>query len=197
MKTIYFSRHGKRIDRHAPRKWKTWIQKSQRWFDPPITEQNIPELEAQAKTIPNLDYIYCSPFLRCVQTAHVYACIHECPIYIENGMCEFLSESWFNNGGAGGWDPPELPRDLISPSFLKYTYYTIEDSYKSFHMFEKQYENRRDIRRRVANFCKHIERQRRRRNILLVGHGISTKYAKNYFGLKEGMPQMGVLYKQD
>jgi broad specificity phosphatase PhoE len=131
IKNVYFSRHGKRIDRHAPRQWKNWHKRCERWYDPPIVESNIDELDEQAKTIPKLEAIYCSPFLRCVQTAHVYACRHECPIFIENGMGENLRQGWFERGGMEHEGVPNFPHCLWGASILKYTYYTIDTSHVS------------------------------------------------------------------
>lgn len=194
VKIIYFSRHGKRIDRrgaHEP--WKFWIKNSERWFDPPIVEFNISELELQAKTIAKLEAVYSSPFLRCIQTAHVYASYHQCPLYVEYGIGENLRQGWFERGCPNYPFAPDFPNCLIDPKELKFTYYTVESKYKSLYKNYKFPETRRQCRKRVNWLCQELVNNCKYESIMLVGHGVSTKDARSFFGLSGGFPDMGVL----
>lgn len=186
---IYLSRHGLRLNkvirgyRHDP--------------DPPIHHSGIQPLITNSTRIPNLDYIFCSPFIRCVQTAH-YLNQHDAPIYIESGMSETLKERWFEHCG---YNPLTRVRE---PSSLKMDYYAVDDSYTSA-VGQSFPESRRDSRRRNREFMDWLKQSDYwNHDILLVGHGFSIKDSLNnlgisppYQGWERSFPRMGHLFSVD
>ena len=69
IKTIYFARHGERLD------WidKTWIKSTKQRFNPPLSPYGFEQAEQLGQYVatiqPRITHIYVSPYLRTIQTA--------------------------------------------------------------------------------------------------------------------------------
>ena len=186
---LYISRHGLRLDKV--------IKRHKGNPDPPIHQSGIGKLIENSKKIESLDAIFCSPFLRCVQTAH-YLNRHDAPIYIEYGMSETLRERWYEKCG---YNP--LNR-LVNSHDLNFHYYNVDVNYDSA-IRQTFPESRRDSRARNKQFIKWLKSSPFwEKNILLVGHGFSVKDSLNnlgvnppYQGWSGGFPSMGHLFTVD
>ncbi|KAI6174682.1 Protein UBASH3A-like protein [Aphelenchoides bicaudatus] len=104
MRSIWIVRHGERVDNVNP----SWRLNAPRgaWDDPILTDrghQQAREVGLQlAKANEPIDYVFCSPFTRTIQTAtgilnsleetgsHLYKKIGVPPIFVEPGFCESL-----------------------------------------------------------------------------------------------------------
>ena len=184
---LYISRHGLRLN------------KVKREYNddpnPPIHHSGIQPLLDESKNIESLDYVFCSPFLRCVQTAH-YLNRHDAPIFLEYGMSETMREKWFKKCG---YNP--LNR-LHNSHDLSLHYYNVDVSYVS-HMPPKFPESRRDSRRRANTFMNWFKKSEYwEKDVLLIGHGFSVKDCLNNLGIHPPFqgwnghfPKMGHLFK--
>jgi len=183
---IYISRHGLRLDK---------VIKGYRGDpNPPIHNSGIRPLLDESKKIHNIDYVFCSPFLRCVQTAH-YLNRFDAPIFIEYGMSETLREKWFKKCG---YNP--LSR-LHNSHELSLHYYNVDTTYVSY-MKQEFPESRRDSRKRAKSFINWLKKSEYlEKDILLVGHAFSVKdclanlgMVPPFQGWEGGFPDMGKVF---
>jgi broad specificity phosphatase PhoE len=157
--TIWIARHGNRIDFVRPE----WFETALRPYDPHLSEDG--ELQAwelgQRLKDESIDHIFCSPFLRTVQTANHVAEVLDLPLKLEWGLCEWLNPDWMHT----------MP-ETLSPKALKERFPRIDSHYRS--RVQPQYPEPDEIcwqrtgetaRRLVAEFSS---------NLLLVGHGASV-----------------------
>lgn len=107
----FIVRHSERIDYAFPNCWKKTLRYSQNRRDPYITNAGIDiAKKAAIKILKSIykdklkipDYIYCSPFTRCVETAIVISTLIEIytdkkmRIRIENGLREcYINPIWY------------------------------------------------------------------------------------------------------
>jgi len=183
---IYLSRHGLRLDK---------VQKEHRGNpNPPIHQSGIKQLINTSEVIHNLDAVFCSPFLRCVQTAH-YLNRHNAPIYLEYGLSETLKERWFDKCGYN-------PLNRLSNSHdYNLHYYNVDVQYTTA-IRQSFPESRRDSRKRTGEFMKWLRKSEYwDKDILLIGHGFSIKDCLNNLGINPpeqgwtgGFPNMGQLF---
>lgn len=177
---LYLSRHSFRLDRI------THFETKQ--VDPCLHWTSINQVVETRNNIKWIDYVFTSPFLRCVQTAYYYNCF-DAPMYIETGLAEILFPRFFDENPL-----PKLKKNL------KEHYHTIDDSYKSY-ITDEEYifpENRKNQKDRVCKFLDFLVKSKYWNNdILLVGHGGSIGFCLDYFGVKDEQPAMGQLYTID
>jgi broad specificity phosphatase PhoE len=165
--------------------------------NPPIHHTGIQPLIDNSRKIKNLDAVFCSPFVRCVQTAH-YLNQHDAPIYIEYGMSETMRARWFEKCG---YNP--LNR-LHNSRELELHYYNVDSEYVS-QIHQKYPESRRDSRRRAYSFIEWLKKSEFwEKDVLLVGHGFSIKDCLNALGIhppfqgwNRSYPKMGHLFMVD
>jgi len=91
-RTLWLVRHGHRQDFAHPE----WFENALRPYDPPLSAQGHQQAQRLATYFHNqtLDYIFCSPFLRAIQTAAPIAQIQQLPLHLENGLGEWLNPHW-------------------------------------------------------------------------------------------------------
>ncbi|MGB3239724.1 MAG: histidine phosphatase family protein [Geitlerinemataceae cyanobacterium] len=157
--TIWIARHGNRIDFVRPE----WFNTALRPYDPHLSDDG----EIQAGELANrlkgesIDHIFCSPFLRTVQTANPIAEVLDLPLKLEWGLCEWLNPEWMHAM------PETLPLEALKERFPR-----IDSSYRS--RVQPQYPETDEIcwqrtgetaRQLVADFSS---------NLLLVGHSASV-----------------------
>lgn len=93
---VWIARHGNRQDFVDP----NWRAGAARPFDPGLSEDGILQAQRLGERLAGegIRYIFASPFLRTVQTAHYVAEEIGAPIYIEPGIGEWLNPEWFIEG---------------------------------------------------------------------------------------------------
>uniref|UniRef100_A0A1I7WRS5 Phosphoglycerate mutase family protein n=1 Tax=Heterorhabditis bacteriophora TaxID=37862 RepID=A0A1I7WRS5_HETBA len=110
-RTIWLVRHGQRIDNIDDR----WKETALRWDDPPLRLKNyISRGYHQAREVgirlssEHINYVFCSPFTRCVETVSILFSQYPSPppIYIEPGIGESLNACM---------SPPGRPTMKINP----------------------------------------------------------------------------------
>ena len=179
-------RHGLRLDR---------IDKSYKDDpNPPLHHSGIEAIINSSKKIHNLDAVFTSPFIRCVQTAHLLNS-YDAPIFIEYGLSETLKERWFTKCG---YNP--LNR-LNNSREYQLQYYNVDAQYTT-KVHQSFPESRRESRRRTAQFMDWLKKSEYwEKDILLVGHGFSIKDCLNELGINppfqgwdNKFPAMGHLF---
>jgi broad specificity phosphatase PhoE len=96
---IWLARHGNREDFVDP----TWAERAEYPDDPPLSTDGHDQARRLGARLrgEGIVSIFCSPFLRTVQTAAEVAEILDLPIQLEPGFGEYLNPGWFAH-------PPEL-----------------------------------------------------------------------------------------
>ncbi len=117
-KTIWLVRHGMREDFMRPE----WRDTAERPHDTPLSEEGRQQARETGEFLrdKSVEVIYCSPFLRAVETAAGVAGVLNIPIRIEHGLCEILKAAWF-----------PAPPDHIAPETLHRRFPHIDLNYKS------------------------------------------------------------------
>ncbi len=117
IRTVWLVRHGMRQDFEQD----DWQATAERPHDPPLSASG--RLQAGETGLflrdKGLDRIYCSPFLRTVETAAIIAEACDVPVCIEHGLGEVLKAEWF----------PREP-DFIPPKILKQQFPSIDPAYR-------------------------------------------------------------------
>ena len=96
---LWLVRHGHRLDFAYPE----WFNTAPRRYDPPLSE--LGQVQALALTQrfarQPIDHLFCSPFLRAIQTAVPLAETLGLKLKIETGLGEWLNPDWMSS-------PPRL-----------------------------------------------------------------------------------------
>lgn len=159
---IYLSRHGVRPSQ-VPAGFPTGEPYDGPKFDEPLSSLGRQQAEALAERMADvpIDFIFCSPFLRTIQTVAPLARKRGLPIKLEWGLGEFLKASWFD-------EFPPLPTleerhvqfpevDLTYQSMVIPTFPEDEDSFE----------------RRITNAATALT-QNFGPSLFLMGHGASS-----------------------
>ena len=132
---VLIARHAERVD-YAVRnaEGRSWQASAQRPWDTPITDAGVLQANALGRAIarhsaalglPPLTRIFCSPLLRCVQTAAAAldALGPELRICVEPALRETAGEDWYRSwaveGADGTWGGPESCRAGVAPASLR------------------------------------------------------------------------------
>lgn len=159
-RVIWIMRHGIRQDNIDP----NWAKTAKMPDDPPLAQEGRLQAIDTGKFLSNQDVqlIYSSPFLRCIQTAGLIADIIKVPIRVEYGLCEALFTKWFS----------KMP-DLSSITELKKEIEWVDETYKSVVIPSFPENEVKDTWERCARTMQKILTETTG-NILLVGHGASV-----------------------
>lgn len=151
---IWLCRHGNRIDR---------IDRSQRGPDPRLSEDGIVQARETGQRLlgENIRYIFASPFLRTVETAHYIAETLNLSVKIEAGLGEWLNAEWFHT-------QPELHSRIE----LRRRFARIDDTYHSI-VIPTYPEDAQQASERAGRAAR-ILADRFKSNVLFVGHGHSV-----------------------
>ena len=122
--SIWIIRHATRIDVVNP----GWKDTAERPFDPYLAEQGFGEAATLGALFEreSVERVYCSPFIRAVQTAAPIAEAAGCALRIEPGLAEWLNRDWFDCVPtlAPQLDPDgfegEIDLSFVSPVVLTY-----------------------------------------------------------------------------
>lgn len=186
---LYVSRHGIRLD-----KVQKFEKSDYRKINPPLVSYGYHDLMSKNKEMldtASFDYIFSSPFLRCIQTANFYSGSKFVPILIENGIGELLREKWFKH------NPIDF---LYSPEEMKKHYHNIELNYVQFTKGYEYPEGRGEAKKRTHLFVDFLLKsdKYKDKSVLLVGHGFSIKDVACYFNkydlIGNSLPEMGKLF---
>lgn len=128
--SIYVVRHGIRQDMEDP----TWITRSDRPLDPPLSANGRRQADEVAKVLRSarLTHIFCSPFLRTVQTADAIARLAGVPVFIEDGFCETLDPGWGRRSVLPLQpDTPIGPPSILAKADAAAQYATVQPAYQA------------------------------------------------------------------
>ncbi len=117
--TLWLVRHGHRFDFAYP----DWFTVAPHRYDPPLSAQGFRQVEQLSDRLAqeNFDHLFCSPFLRTIQTAYLFAEKLDLPIKIEPGLGEWLNPDWMMEmPQTVSWEhlTPLFPR--IDQSYIPY-----------------------------------------------------------------------------
>jgi len=117
-RVIWIMRHGMRQDNIDP----NWAKTAKNPDDPPLAQEGRLQAIETGKFLSTqeVQLIYSSPFLRCIQTAGLIANIIKVPVRVEYGLSEALFTKWFS----------KMP-DLSSITELKKELEWVDETYKS------------------------------------------------------------------
>lgn len=157
--TIWIARHGNRIDFVHPE----WFNEADCPYDPHLSDDG--DLQAwelgQRLKCESIGHIFCSPFLRTVQTANHVAEVLDLPLKLEWGLCEWLNPDWMH-----------APPQTLSQEALQKRFPRIDLSYRS--RVQPQYPETDEIcSKRTAETAQRLATEFSS-NLLFVGHGASV-----------------------
>ena len=155
--TVWVARHGERLDAVD----ENWAATAERPYDPPLTPDGVQQARETARRLAGLGirHIFCSPFLRTLQTAAEIANVLDLPMKVERGACEWLHEDWF------AAPPVFAPLPKVADTFPRIdTSYEPRVTPQGLETWEQaQARNGRMTRTLIAEFPAPI---------LIVGHGV-------------------------
>jgi len=98
--------------------------------NPPLTRRGRQQGQELGEALigKGISHIYCSPFLRCVQTAEAAAEVLNCPFRVESGLAEWLIKPWY----------PTDPRPQMCGGSIFEVYPTCDPSYTSMYHADPQ-----------------------------------------------------------
>jgi broad specificity phosphatase PhoE len=155
-RTIWLVRHGNRKDFVEPE----WVASAARPHDAPLSADGVVQAQDVGKRLAGegLAHIFCSPFLRAVETAAQIAKAVGLPVKVEHGLAEMMLLKWF----------PDT-RDFLPVPVLKSLYPEIDPAYRS--AVQPAFpESPEQARERAAATARHLA-ARYDGNLLLVAHG--------------------------
>ena len=158
--TIWIVRHGLRVDYKNKEWWKT----AEYPDDPGLSPNGIIQAEEIARRLKDekIDHIFCSPFLRTIETACRIAGVLGLKIKLEAGLGEWHYEKYFKDPG-----PVIIPIEEKAKMFPE-----IDMSYSS-GVIPVFPETAEEMSARVGRAVEHITRNFTG-NMLFVGHGGSV-----------------------
>lgn len=91
-RSVYLVRHGHRLD-EVDKKW--YEKEKGNKYDPPLSDEGKEQAQKLAQRLKQepVDWIFSSPYWRALQTAHPIAEALDMPLYVENGVGEWLGKS--------------------------------------------------------------------------------------------------------
>ena len=155
-RTIWLIRHGNREDFID----KEWRQKTSRPHDPPLSADGIEQARLTGLHLvgEKIDHIFCSPFLRTVQTAATITAALGMSIKLEPGLGELHLAEWF----------PVRPETLAAQQLREF-YPAVDAGYEPVNApgYPETWE---EAEERAATTARRLL-ERYQGNLVLVGHG--------------------------
>jgi broad specificity phosphatase PhoE len=175
---IWITRHGNRLDFIKPE----WFNTAARPYDPPLAEDGILQAQALGKRLKEeqISQIFCSPFLRTVQTAFEVAQILSLSIQLEPGLGEWLHPEWM----------PKMP-ERTSMAELVAQYPLINSDYQPL-ILPNYPETEADLMERTGRVSQVLSDRYPDQNILLVSHAVAVQGAA--WGLVKGNPMIAAKF---
>lgn len=157
--TVWITRHGNRYDFVNPQ----WFNTAERPYDPHLSDDGILQAQELGKRLKseNIAYIFASPFLRTVQTAHYVAEVLDLPIQLEAGLSEWLNPEWMPR------QAETLPREILAQRYPRINLNYRDRVVPQYPETQETVMERtaQTIQKLVAQFCE---------DLLIVGHGASV-----------------------
>jgi broad specificity phosphatase PhoE len=160
-RTLWIARHGNRLDFVYPE----WFETASLRYDPPLSEDGQHQVQHLAHRLQSeaIAHVFCSPFLRAIQTAHPIATALDLPLNLEAGLGEWHNPDWMT----------ESPQTHVFDD-LKPHYPRINDNYRSY--LRPQYpETESQLRQRLSAIAHHLVATYSE-NLLLVGHSATVMW---------------------
>jgi broad specificity phosphatase PhoE len=157
--TLWIARHGNRLDFVHPE----WFNTTPLRYDPPLSEDGQIQAQQLAQRLQSeaIAHIFCSPFLRAIQTAHPIATALDLPLNLEAGLGEWHNPDWMT----------EFPK-THDFEFLQKIYPRLSSHYQS-RILPQYPESQTQLCQRFAAIA-HQLLNTYSENILLVGHGATA-----------------------
>lgn len=117
--TLWLVRHGHRFDFAYP----DWFTVAPQRYDPPLSAQGFQQVEQLSHRLApeKIDHLFCSPFLRTLQTGYLLAEKLDLPIKIEPGLGEWLNADWMTETPQTvSWEQLSLLHSRVDPSYRPY-----------------------------------------------------------------------------
>lgn len=169
---IWITRHGNRLDFMQPE----WFNDALRPYDPPLAPNGFLQAQALGRRLKSeqISQIFCSPFLRTVQTASEVAQILDLSIKLEPGLGEWLHAEWMS----------QMPERMPLSELIK-EHPLIDSSHQP--LIQPTYpETETQILYRTGKVAQILSDRYPTENILLVSHAVAIQGAT--WGLVEGNP---------
>ncbi|NJN56423.1 MAG: histidine phosphatase family protein [Leptolyngbyaceae cyanobacterium SL_5_9] len=157
--TVWIARHGNRQDFVDS----SWHRTAERPFDPGLSPDGILQAKQLGERLKaeKIAYIFASPFLRAVETAHYVADALDLSIKVESGLSEFLNPNWFFS------TPEQLALDSLAQIFPE-----VDRGYNS-RAIAQYPETEQTAFLRAGKVARQLADEFSQ-NLLLVGHGASV-----------------------
>ena len=157
-KTVWIARHGHRFDFAYPE----WFLTADRRYDPALSDEGFVQVQQLANRLKQepINHLFCSPFLRAIQTAHPISQLLDLPLKIERGLGEWLNPDWMT----------EYPQ--TSPIEELIQKYSIDQPYSS-RLIPTYPESESAMMQRMASIAGQLVAEFSG-NLLLVGHGATV-----------------------
>ena len=157
-KTVWIARHGHRFDFAYPE----WFLTAARRYDPALSDEGFVQVQQLANRLKQepIDHLFCSPFLRAIQTAQPIAQLLDLPLKIERGLGEWLNPDWMTEY------PQTSPLEELTQK------YSIDQPYSS-RLIPTYPESESAMMQRMASIAGQLVTEFSG-NLLLVGHGATV-----------------------
>jgi len=157
-KTVWIARHGHRFDFAYPE----WFLTAARRYDPALSDEGFVQVQQLATRLKQepIDHLFCSPFLRAIQTAHPISQLLDLPLKIERGLGEWLNPDWMTEY------PQTSPLEELTEK------YSIDKSYSS-QLIPNYPESESVMMQRMAIIAGQLVTEFSG-NLLFVGHGATV-----------------------
>jgi broad specificity phosphatase PhoE len=157
-KTVWIARHGHRFDFAYPE----WFLTAERRYDPALSDEGFVQVQQLANRLKQepIDHLFCSPFLRAIQTAQPIAQLLDLPLKIEQGLGEWLNPDWMTEY------PQTSHLEELTPK------YSIDQPYSS-RLIPTYPESESAMMQRMASIASQLVTEFSG-NLLLVGHGATV-----------------------
>ena len=157
--TVWIARHGNRLDFVNP----DWFNTAKRPYDPPLSEDGFIQAQELGQRLKSekISHIFCSPFLRTIQTADCVAEMLDLPLKLEAGLSEWLNPEWMRT------KPETLSRKVLQEHFSR-----LDLGYTS-RVVPEYPETMGQLGERTARIARTLVEEFTQ-DILLVGHGASV-----------------------
>lgn len=158
-RVVWLARHGNRQDFVDP----DWPKTAERPHDPGLSPDGIEQARKLGQRLSgeDIDYLFASPFLRTVETAHYVAEELDQPIFLEPGIGEWLNPEWFSA------QPEKLTYETLAERFPRIDLaYTPHHTPRYPETKERALERAAETARALADSYDGA--------LLLVGHGASV-----------------------
>lgn len=157
--TVWLARHGNRQDFVDP----DWPKTAVRPYDPGLSPDGIEQAQKVGRRLVDegIECIFASPYLRTVETAHYVAERLDVPIYLEQGLGEWLNQAWFPA------EPERLPPEALAERFPH-----VDLNYRS--RLVPAYPETVETALGRAGETARLLAEAHAGTILIVGHGVSV-----------------------